>query len=318
MNPARAGSRHVRAQMTTQPLGGEVDANAWHFIAPHGPLPNPVGHTFPLLSHDETGVWRLIGTGFYISADGLFVTAKHVIEDVWLKDQQISPLAIMHLRSESGLFGAQEYLLRPIMQCWLGNAADIALGVAAQATNNATGEVLSHWRWPLSWVTPEVGTKTATYAFPNHAIENSEAGQTFHFHPDLYAGTVQEVGGFRDRVLVPYPYIHVDFRIHHAASGGPVVGGDGTVIGVNCRGMDPAGPGVVAQIRCLQDAYIDDAVLAGEAEPRRVTFSELVAAGVVIARDFAAGAVPLQSGRTVRLEAPVTARGPALKLSMYS
>jgi hypothetical protein len=304
--------------MTTQQLGGEADPNVWDFVAPHGPLPNPVGHTFPLLSHDGAGIWRLIGTGFYVSADGLFVTAKHVIEDVWLNNEQVSPLAIMHLHSRSGLFGAEEYLLRPVTQCWLGDAADIALGVAARATNNATSEVLSHWRWPLSWTAPEVGTKTATYAFPNHSIENSGARQVFHFHPDLYLGTVREVGNFRDRVLVPYPYMHVDFRIHRAASGGPVVGADGTVIGVNCREMDPAGPGVVAQIRCLQDAYIDDALLEGEGEVRRVTFSELATAGVVAVNGYAADTVPAQPGRTVRLGAPITARGPALELSIYS
>ena len=115
--------------MVPQPLGGEADPNAWHFAASHGPLPNPVGHTFPLMSHDAKGMWRLIGTGF--SADGLFVTAKHVIEDVWTEAGQTAPLAILHLRSESGLFGPQEYSLRPIVQCWIGDSADVALGVAA-------------------------------------------------------------------------------------------------------------------------------------------------------------------------------------------
>lgn len=304
--------------MTTLPLGGETDSNAWDFLAPHGPLPNPVGHTFPVLSHDTSGVWRLIGTGFYISADGLFVTAKHVIEDVLIEDQQTLPLAIMHLRSASDLFGADEYLLRPILQCWIGDNADIVLGVAAQATNNATGKILSHWSWPLSWTTPEVGIRTATYAFPNHTLESSDTGQVFHFHPDLYAGTVQEVGNCRDRVLVPYPYMQVDFRIHKAASGGPVVGTDGTVIGVNCREMDPAGPGVVAQIRCLQDAYIDYAMIADRCEPRRVTFSELVAAGSVTVNNYAPGTIPEQSGRTVLFGAAITARGPSIELSMYS
>jgi hypothetical protein len=88
--------RRQEQKVATQPLGGEADPNSWNFVAPHGPLPNPVGHTFPLLSHDRAGTWRLVGTGFYVSADGLFVTAKHVIEDVWLNDGQTSPLAIMH------------------------------------------------------------------------------------------------------------------------------------------------------------------------------------------------------------------------------
>lgn len=297
------------------PLGGEADPNAWEFSADHGPLPNPVGHTLPLLTHDADGQWRLIGTGFYVSGDGLFVTAKHVIEDVLRGNQQISPLVILHLRSESGLFGAQEYLLRPITQCWLGDSADIALGVAAHAMNNLTGEVLSHWSWPLSWAVPPVGASVATYAFPSHAITQTDDGQTIAFRPDLYPGTIQQVGDFRDLGVMPFPYMQVDCRIHGAASGGPIVGPDGAVTGVNCTEYAPDGPGFGAQIRCLQDAFIDDALLSGEIVPRRVTFAELVAASVVKAEHFAPGTIPSQSGRVVRLDMAITARGPRLVLT---
>jgi hypothetical protein len=140
------------------PLDGAANPNTWHFSADHGPLPNPVRHTFPLVTHNANGQWRLIGTGFYISSNGLFVTAKHVVEDVLKGDHQRSPLSIFHLRSTTGLFGPQEYLVRSIVQCWLGDKADIALGVAAQMTNDVTGEILSHWNWPLSWATSSVGT----------------------------------------------------------------------------------------------------------------------------------------------------------------
>jgi hypothetical protein len=261
-----------------------------------------VGHTFPLLAHDNAGVWRLVGTGFYVSADGLFVTARHVIDDVLDEDRQVLPLAIMHLHSESGLFGPQEYLLRPVMQPWLGEHADLALGAAANATNNSTGATLSHWSWPLSWKVPAVGSSAATYAFPNHAIQNTTTGQIFQFSPALYQGEVLEVSDFRDSVLVPYPYVHVGIHIHPGASGGPVAVSAEGVLGVNCRYMDPDGPGVVAQIRCLQDSFLDHVVLRGETTERRVTFSELVAAGAVTAKDFSENAVPAQPGRIVRLD----------------
>jgi hypothetical protein len=62
-------------------LGGEIDPNAWHFsrLGEAGPVPNPVGHTFPLLTHGENQRWRLIGTGFYINDVGFFATARHVV-----------------------------------------------------------------------------------------------------------------------------------------------------------------------------------------------------------------------------------------------
>lgn len=301
-----------------EPLDGAADPNAWHIAADHGPLPNPVGHTFPILTHDADGQWRLIGTGFYISQDGLFVTARHVIDDVLDGDQQVLPVAIMQFTSESGLFGAQNFLMRPIMQCWLGETADIALGVAATATNKVTGKVLTHWNWRTSWTTPQVGATVSTLAFPNHIFTQSEHGQTLHSRPDAYIGQIQDVKEYRDRLLVPYPYIQVDTRIHGGASGGPVFGPEGSVIGVNCRYFEPDGPGICAQIRCLQNAYFDDGMLKDDSKPRRIEFHELVSTGVVEAKSFSRDSVPTQAGVVVRLDrVQITAPRPQLELTQY-
>ncbi len=300
-------------------LDGAADPNAWHFSSDHGPLPNPVGHTFPLLSHDSNGCWRLIGTGFYISKDGLFVTAKHVIEDVLDGKRQTSPLAIFHFRSPSGLFGAQEYLVRPIMQCWLGEKADIALGVAANATNKVTGQALLHWHWRLSWNIPTVGMKVGLYAYPNKAIRQNGERQTIMFRPDAYFGHIQEVDKYRDNVIIPYPYLQSDIRSYGGASGGPIFDSEGTVVGVNCRWLEPEGPEFGVQIQCLQDAFIDDAVLADEQVPRRVTFTELVSAGVVNVAGFTNAATNIDAGRLVRLDVlPITARGPDVETIINS
>src|SRR5229473_2778103 len=146
-------------------LGGEIDPRSWDFepLGQTGPLPNPVGHTFPLITHDENGRWRLIGTGFYVSDSGFFVTAKHVIEEVYDGGRQRSPLLIVQLNSPNGLFGASEFLLRPIKQCWLGDQADVAFGVAAPLTNMATGQPLKHWCWTLSLTPPDIGINCTEY-----------------------------------------------------------------------------------------------------------------------------------------------------------
>jgi hypothetical protein len=299
---------------TIPPLDGAADPNAWHFSADHGPLPNPVGHTFPLLSHDSDGRWRLIGTGFYISKDGLFITAKHVIEDVLDREKQISPLAIFHFRSSSGSLGAQEYLIRPIMQCWLGEKADIALGVAVNATNKITGQTLLHWHWRLSWNITTIGMRVGLYAYPNKAIHQDGEYQTITFRPDAYFGNIQEVEEYRDSVMIPHPYLQSDIRSYGGASGGPIFGSDGTVVGVNCRWLEPEGPGFGVQIQCLQGAFIDDAILAGEQVPRRVTFTELVSAGIVDVTGFTTASTNTHAGRLVRLDTvPITARGPNIK-----
>ena len=205
------------------------------------------------------------------------------------------------------------------MQCWLSDSADVALGVAATATNNVTGEVMKNWTWTLSWSVPSNGSSAATYAFPIHAV--SPDGRRIRFSPQAYNGHVQDSGGFRDRVMVPYPYLQVDFRIHGAASGGPILS-YGHAIGVNCtewpENIDhPPGPGFGAQSRCLADAFLEDVVLPTETIPRRVTFDELVRAGCIDIESYTprVSDEPLR-GRTVRLDMPATAPHPAIEIEI--
>lgn len=109
-------------------------------------------------------------------------------------------------------------------------------------------------------------------------------------NPELYPGIVRVVGEFRDQVMIPFPYLEADCRIHGAASGGPIAEMGGRVSGVNCTEWEthPPGPGYGAQIRCLRDAFIDDAVLPGEKGARRVSFDELVRAGFIDIKDYVA------------------------------
>jgi Trypsin-like peptidase domain len=303
------------------PLDGAADESSWYFknVKEEGPLPNPVGHTFPLLTHDPSGYWRLIGTGFYVSDDGLFITARHNICDVIEDGRQVAPLVILHFHSSRGLFGASEVIFRPIAQCWLSSGADIAFGVAAATTNTQSGDVLRNSCWELSWATPAVGTPVGTYAFPRHKFSDDKK-EAVQFHPQLYPGRILKVDDYRDSVMIPFPYLCVDCRIHGAASGGPIVVNGGKVIGVNCtefKTNESPGPGYGVQIQCLRDAFIDDIVLLDEGLPRRVTFDELVSANCIPVDDFVGQpACPLPRGLLVRLDQiPVTAPHPRINLT---
>lgn len=297
-------------------LGGETSPNDWYFnrIGEVGPLPNPVGHTFPLLTHDADGKWELVGTGFYINQSGLFVTARHVVDQVLRDGRQIRPLTILHLRSDSGLFGPSSSTLRPIRQVWLAEIADVAVGLAGQATNKVSGAPLNaEWAWTLSWDVPRVGSIAATYAFPNSRIPD---GHHLVSVPNVYAGRVTEVADRRDSVMLPFPYFQVDARIHGAASGGPMQVGN-FVAGINCMELvgNPPGPAYATQSRCVGEAFFDDVCLPGESQPRRVTFDELVAARAL----NVAGYKPRppgssESGRLVHFSIHATAPAPNLTI----
>lgn len=309
------------SEFTPSRLGGEADPNAWHFsrLGEDGPLPNPTGHTFPLLTHGPDGRWRLIGTGFYINDRGFFVTARHVIDELLRDGRQIMPLVILHFASPTGLFGPSEFQVRPIRQCWLSDTSDIALGVAAQATNRTTGQILMNWTWTLSWRVPPDGSVAATYAFPNHIVVDD--GRRIRFSPNSYMGRIQSSGEFRDRVMVPFPYLEVDFRIHGAASGGPIMVGR-YVVGVNCtewpQNIDhPPGPGFGAQSRCLADAFLDYVVLPGETASRRVTFDELVRAGCINVDGYTAiSRNEAPHGVLVELDMPASAPPPRVEIEV--
>lgn len=303
-------------------LGGETDPNAWHFsrLGEDGPLPNPVGHTFPLVTHDAGGRWRLVGTGFYVNDGGFFVTARHVVEEICCDQRQIAPLLIVHLHSPSGLFGASECHFRPIVQCWMSDVADVVLGVAARAVNKISGEEIKNWTWTLSCGVPARQSLVHTYAFPNHIVVDN--GRRIRFSPHAYSGIVLGSGEFRDRVMVPFPYIEVNFRIHGAASGGPITCGS-YVAGVNCtewpENLDhPPGPGYGAQSICLIDAFLDNVVLPNESLPRRVTFDELVRAGVLNVENYSPRAAdrPIQ-GRLLDLTMPASVPYPSIELEQY-
>jgi hypothetical protein len=122
--------------------------------------------------------------------------------------------------------------------------------------------------------------------------------------------------------MVPFPYIEVDFRIHGAASGGPMISGS-HVVGINCtewpENLDhPPGPGFGARSCCLIDAFLDNVVLPSELLARRVTFDELVSAGVlnVVSYQPRIERGPFR-GRLVDLTMPAFAPYPRIEIEQY-
>ena len=85
----------------------------------------PGDGSIPIMKEISEGKLAVIGTGFYITRYGLFLTAKHVLDELVDKEGHFSSVAyVLHLADENSVH------LRRILTITLLNPADLATGQA--------------------------------------------------------------------------------------------------------------------------------------------------------------------------------------------
>ena len=95
-------------------LAGEAAPGAYGFRTDKGEPADPGHAIFPIVKYVD-GKMHLIGTGFFITTHGIFVTAKHVLMDPFDRDgRERYPIGIFH------------------------PAADVTVGVAQMMHHNRT------------------------------------------------------------------------------------------------------------------------------------------------------------------------------------
>ena len=78
-------------------FAGEALSRKWGFRHGSGKHVDARDAVFPILRHHASSQWEVVGTGFFITQTGIFVTAKHVLEAVFdPKGQQTHAIAMMH------------------------------------------------------------------------------------------------------------------------------------------------------------------------------------------------------------------------------
>ncbi len=63
-------------------LRGEAEQSLFTVKDSNGDDVDPKEAIFPILKHEENGNIKFLGTGFFVTRLGFFVSAKHVFEDV--------------------------------------------------------------------------------------------------------------------------------------------------------------------------------------------------------------------------------------------
>jgi Trypsin-like peptidase domain len=234
---------------------------------------------FPIVTQGQDGLFVAIGTGFFVAENGIFVTAAHVVKAILDEQGNVTgPFGIFQF------LPGDKFFIRPIHRTTRHSIADIAVGVAAPTHHNTTGAPMPNKILTLAANPPSVGSLVCTYAYQKTDIQPGTP-QIVRFNPGFFEGVLTEHHPQgRDKVLLPGPCFRTTMVIHGGASGGPVIGPNGTVFAVNSTGVEGEALSHVSCISEVLDLAIPDAILPGSPIQRITTLRELAECGFVISR----------------------------------
>jgi hypothetical protein len=204
---------------------------------------------FPIfkITFDGNGaeVHELIGTGFFINEDGLFLTARHVIAELRNSEGRIAHLA--YCVHNVDLRRTPVARMIDLDSLKTHRHTDIATGLVTteqfgKPNTSITEEQLAqvaHYRKLTTDVIP-VGTEVWTVAHPRSTVRNiGHKHVNVHLESEMYRGVVEEFfPNGRDNCKIPWPCYQTSIDIKGGASGGPVLtSGDGRLFAVNCSSL---------------------------------------------------------------------------------
>jgi len=190
---------------------------------------DPTEAIVPILKQLSKDQWQLIGTAFYITTNGIFLTARHELDEVISQNRQTHPIAVFHFLPNN------QYLIRPILRAFLKNQSDVAAGLAAEIKHNSTGNLLKNKIVILSRSITRNGELIHTYAYP----ETTCSLRKIIFSSKYYEGKIMmHYPNGRDSVFLPHKCYQTTMNLLGGASGGPVFNSNGEVIGINSTGYE--------------------------------------------------------------------------------
>lgn len=188
----------------------------------------------PILQEVRQGVLRLVGTGFYIARYGLFLTARHVLDE--LANEEEGTLSVGFILHPAD---ADKVHLRRIVRATLMKPFDIAIGEANNYSDRFPNDPLRNRRAILTTEVPTDGSPLTTYAYPENEILDFTDDQTIPtVRSDYYKGELLRHVRVSEHPFIPYPHYETSLEIRSGASGGPVFNDRGRVVGLNCRSWE--------------------------------------------------------------------------------
>ncbi|MCK9614986.1 MAG: serine protease [Candidatus Omnitrophica bacterium] len=213
---------------------------------------------FPILKEVD-GKRLVVGSAFFITNTGIFVTAKHVIKDVFdERGKQKYPIFGLQILPDD------KYIIRPVLSCYSNTKSDVVVGALEQQRHKITGEPRSNKLLVLTLIEPKQGARIVTYAYPGSKTEIEGNVQTLTLKPEYYDGVLEDyLPEGRDKSMLPFPCYRGSIRIIGGASGGPVMDEQGRVFGINCTGFEGTNISFFARINEILALRVDDLVING-------------------------------------------------------
>lgn len=198
---------------------------------------DPRACVVPIMKEVGKGRLQIVGTGFYISRYGLFMSANHVIATL-IDDSntKLSVAYICHFAENNSV------RLRRIVRAGLLQPADLAVGQADNFLDKYPNNPLRNMRVRLTAKVPKAGSRLITYAYPeNEVLDFTVKDRAPVVRSDYFEGSFLRNVLNSEHPYMQYPYFETTIALKNGASGGPVFDSNGSVVGVNCRGWDFAG-----------------------------------------------------------------------------
>ncbi len=225
----------------------------------------PQDATFPILKQLDGGNWQVIGTAFFISKHGIFLTATHVLREVLdQQGQQINPIAAFIFLPENN------FLIRRVLKGFFGTG-DVAAGILE---NNQDSTLTNH-HYTLSYTRRKKGDPIFTCAYP----ETKHSGNEIDFKLNFYSGQIEDhYSNGRDKML-PNPCYQTTMHIKSGASGGPVFF-KGQVTGINSSAFnfsdDDSPVSFISDINGIFNIVIEDIFIPSIGHIKNCTLQELL------------------------------------------
>jgi hypothetical protein len=195
---------------------------------------NPGDAVVPVLEQIAPGRLSVVGTGFYVTRYGLFITAAHVFDDLdWKSGTMGRPAYVCHLAGEDQVH------LRRVLRVSKLDPVDLAIGQADNFLESFPHAPLENLGARLSVEVPKSASSLVTFAYPENALlDFTQQYVVPTIKGDYFAGKMLRLVKQSENPFLPYPHFETTIEIRSGASGGPVFDDRGRIIGVNCRSWD--------------------------------------------------------------------------------